>query len=51
MKNIIIPAVLRCALLFCGPLNGGEDARGTRSYDDYEKPQTCAGCHTSIYRQ
>jgi hypothetical protein len=30
---------------------GGEAALGSRSYDDYEKPQACVQCHEDIYRQ
>ena len=51
MKKLIISAALLCALAASGKLSGGEDARGSRSYEDYEKPGTCASCHTSIYRQ
>ena len=29
----------------------GDDALGTREYDDYEKPGTCGSCHTDIYQQ
>lgn len=29
----------------------GEDAKGTKSYDQYEKPKPCAACHTDIYMQ
>jgi len=29
----------------------GDAALGTRSYDDYERPQACATCHVDIARQ
>ncbi len=29
----------------------GEDALGTRSYDDYERPEVCAACHVDFYQQ
>ncbi len=29
----------------------GDAALGTRSYDDYERPQVCASCHVDIYQQ
>lgn len=29
----------------------GGDAKGTRSYDDYETPGTCRPCHIDFYRQ
>ncbi|MDZ7859375.1 MAG: multiheme c-type cytochrome [Candidatus Krumholzibacteriota bacterium] len=51
MKKIIFPSILLCAVLVYCQLMGGEEAKGSRSYDDYEKPKTCASCHTSIYRQ
>ena len=29
----------------------GEELRGTRSYDDYERPTSCRQCHTDMYYQ
>ncbi len=29
----------------------GDDALGTRSYDDYERPEACASCHIDFTRQ
>jgi nitrate/TMAO reductase-like tetraheme cytochrome c subunit len=29
----------------------GDDALGTRSYDDYERPEVCAACHVDFYQQ
>jgi len=29
----------------------GDDAHGTRSYDDYESARRCGSCHTDIYQQ
>lgn len=45
---------LSCAVLWAeeqpvGPV--GEEAKGTRSYSDYERPQSCRQCHTEIYAQ
>jgi len=34
-----------------GEIPVGEEAKGTRSYDDYEKPATCRQCHPLIYAQ
>ncbi len=51
MKKSIIPLILLGAVLIHGGLKGGEAAKGSREYDDYEKPEACASCHTSIYRQ
>ncbi len=33
------------------PARAGDDALGTRRYEDYERPQACAGCHVDIARQ
>ena len=33
------------------PPRAGDDAFGTRRYEDYERPQACAGCHVDIARQ
>jgi len=33
------------------PAQVSDAAHGTRSYDDYEKPQVCASCHDDIYQQ
>lgn len=32
-------------------LPGGDHAKGTKRYDQYEKPETCRSCHTDIYEQ
>lgn len=29
----------------------GDEAHGTRSYDEYEKPKVCQSCHDDIYMQ
>ncbi len=29
----------------------GEEALGTKSYDQFEKPEVCKSCHTDIYQQ
>ena len=53
-----IPAVLGTAVLLAGVGGAGagqipvsDEAHGTRSYDDYEKPAVCASCHVDISRQ
>ena len=33
------------------PSKAGDDALGTRRYEDYEKPAACAQCHVDISRQ
>ncbi|HMA62979.1 MAG TPA: multiheme c-type cytochrome [bacterium] len=32
-------------------LPAGEHAKGTKTYDQYEKPEVCKSCHTDIYQQ
>ncbi|HMA76263.1 MAG TPA: multiheme c-type cytochrome [Candidatus Krumholzibacteriaceae bacterium] len=51
MRKIIIPLILLWAVSAYSQHRSGEEAKGSRSYNDYEKPETCASCHTSIYRQ
>jgi hypothetical protein len=29
----------------------GDEAKGTKSYDDFEKPEVCLSCHVDIYQQ
>lgn len=52
------PALLLAFSLLGGPRAGaqealpaGDDALGSKSYDDYEKPEVCASCHTDFHRQ
>ena len=47
-----------CLILLCGifttyaqHIPAGEEALGTKSYDQYEKPAVCKSCHTDIYQQ
>ena len=46
--------LLTLLLLFAGIVSGGpagDKALGSRSYDDYETPNTCRPCHLDIFRQ
>lgn len=44
--------LLAAAVRAQSPPAAGEDALGTRSYDDYENPEYCGtSCHIDIYRQ
>ncbi len=49
----LIPLLLALltALPATADVPAGEDALGSRSYDDYERPETCAACHVDFYRQ
>ncbi len=38
-------------LVAVGSDKGGDDALGTRKYDEFERPQACATCHVDIARQ
>ena len=40
--------VLFCivTLLYSQEKPAGEEAKGTKKYDQYEKPETCKSCHT-----
>jgi len=50
MKSTVIFLML-CSALFAQQMLSGEAAMGTKSYDQYEKPETCYSCHTDIYMQ
>ncbi len=39
------------AIIFGQDLPAGEEALGTKSYDQYEKPEACKSCHVDIYYQ
>ncbi len=60
MKTITVMIVLFALLSSPGGLSSGsgreelpsgEEVRGTHDYSEFEKPEACASCHTSIYRQ
>lgn len=53
-----ITAGLLAVLVACLAVGGaalavpvGDAAHGTRSYDDYERPETCRSCHDDLYEQ
>jgi len=55
MKNSLFSVVF-IVLFFSSPMVAqapvsGEALLGTRSYDDYEKPEACKSCHTDIFFQ
>lgn len=51
MKQFSLYSLLLCAGLFAQSLVSGDAALGTKSYDQYEKPETCYSCHADIYMQ
>ena len=48
---IVIASVPTARTAAAADIPAGEDALGTRSYDDYEKPTVCAACHVDFYQQ
>jgi hypothetical protein len=54
MRSAILFSLLLLPL--CAPLSsatgvGGEAARGTQSYDRFERPEACRSCHRDLYQQ
>jgi hypothetical protein len=48
----ILALALLLGLAFAQAPKGGDDALGTRKYDDYSPPKLCGtSCHTDIYQQ
>ncbi|MEJ2636752.1 MAG: multiheme c-type cytochrome [Calditrichia bacterium] len=39
------------SLLSAQDFPAGEEALGTKSYEQYEKPEVCKSCHTDFYQQ
>ncbi|MBN2282089.1 MAG: hypothetical protein JXQ65_16015 [Candidatus Marinimicrobia bacterium] len=50
-KSMILLPIIFVAVLLANIWHAGEEAKGTRNYSDYEKPEACASCHIDIYRQ
>lgn len=49
---IIIILLLGAAIGYAQvTLPAGDEALGTKKYDQYEKPETCKSCHNDIYQQ
>jgi len=44
-------SLLPAAAAAASDIPAGEAALGTRSYDDYERPEVCAACHVDFYQQ
>jgi nitrate/TMAO reductase-like tetraheme cytochrome c subunit len=38
-------------VVFSQEIPSGEEAKGTKSYDQFEKSEVCKSCHTDIYQQ
>ncbi|MEJ2053342.1 MAG: multiheme c-type cytochrome [Calditrichaceae bacterium] len=48
---VFIILLMTVSLLFGQDIPAGEEALGTKSYDQFEKPEVCKSCHTDIYMQ
>ncbi len=51
---IIVVALLLIPLAVAAQeseLPAGDEALGTKKYDQYEMPKTCGACHTDFFRQ
>jgi len=53
MKKVCAIFIFCCfaTLLYSEEKPAGEDAKGTKKYEQFEKPQACQSCHTDIYQQ
>ena len=51
--SILFVIILFCSptLIFSQDLPAGEEALGTKKYEQYEKPEACKSCHIDIYQQ
>ncbi len=47
---VFVPFLMATVAASAQP-KAGDDALGSRKYDDYERPQACATCHVDIARQ
>lgn len=54
MKKYIFVFVLMCYLnpiIWSQDFPAGDEALGTKKYEQYEKPESCKSCHVDIYQQ
>jgi len=54
MKIILLTLIVSLVFISSGiaqDLPGGDEALGSKTYDQYEKPEACKSCHTDIYQQ
>lgn len=43
--------ILAATCLFAQQIPAGEEAKGSKSYDDFEESEVCSSCHVDIYQQ
>jgi nitrate/TMAO reductase-like tetraheme cytochrome c subunit len=48
---LVLGVLISSTLILSQHMVSGDDALGSRTYDDYEKPTTCRSCHTDLYQQ
>ncbi len=53
MKKLffLFPLLALAITVFSQEIPAGDEALGTKKYDQYEKPQVCKSCHVDIYMQ
>jgi len=49
--NLFLFTLLIFSWIGAEELPAGEEALGSKKYNQYEKPETCKSCHTDIYQQ
>ena len=49
--TILLITLLTASIILSQHSPAGEEALGTREYDDFEKPGVCKSCHTDFYQQ
>ncbi|MBN1153536.1 hypothetical protein JXB12_01305 [candidate division KSB1 bacterium] len=47
----VLVILLSSLTMLAQDLPSGEEAMGTKSYDQFENPKTCKSCHVDIYQQ
>ncbi len=50
-RILVLVLLLFCASAIAQTSVSGEEALGTKTYDQFEKPETCYSCHADIYMQ
>jgi len=50
-KQVVMLSIVGLGVVWSQSLPSGEHALGTKTYDQYEKPEVCQSCHGDIYMQ
>ncbi len=51
LKGSIVGVLFLFGALFSQDLPAGEEALGTKKYEQYERPEACKSCHDNFYQQ